>query len=120
ADFLTNAITPQALVMAVALRRGQATGPASDQEIEEFVSDALDLLPGATDVEVRCENGRATLTGTVPNKRLKRDIGEVLWALPSLNDVQNNITIASRRRGRGSSRDIESSAPTAVGARKQG
>jgi len=93
-------VTAPALLAAVAMRRGQPLGPTNDQEIEDFIYDALDLLPGASDVEVRCENGKATVTGTVPHKRLKRDVGEVAWAIPSLTDVQNNITVTARRRSR--------------------
>ncbi len=55
---------------------------------------------GTSEVEVRCEGGRATLTGSVQHKRLKRDVGEIAWAIPALNDVQNNVTITSRRRSR--------------------
>jgi BON domain len=93
-------VAAPALMAAVAMRRGQPLGPTNDQETEDFIYDALDLLPGANDVEVRCEGGRATITGTVPHKRLKRDVGEIAWAIPSLNDVQNNITITARRRSR--------------------
>jgi osmotically-inducible protein OsmY len=112
-------ITAPALVSAVAMRRGQPQGPTNDQEVEDFIYDALDLLPGAADVEVRCEAGRATLTGTVQHKRVKRDAGEVAWAIPALFDVQNNVTITSRRRARSAvaSREAEAS-PTAT-ARKQ-
>ena len=109
-------ITPHALLATVALRRGQPTGPANDQDVEDFVYDALELLPGSNDVEVRCENGRVTLTGTVPHKRLKRDAGEVVWAIPSVNDVQNNITIATRRRSRTQGRELEGTSP--AGGRK--
>lgn len=111
-------ITAPALLTAVALRRGQPQGPTNDQEVEDFLYDALELLPGASDVEVRCEAGRATLTGSVQHKRLKRDIGEIAWAIPALNDVQNNVTIASRRRARGAGRESEP-APSGAG-RKQG
>jgi len=93
-------LTAPSLLAAVAMRRGQPQGPASDQEVEDFVYDALELLPGAADVEVRCEGGRITLTGSVQHKRLKRDVGEIAWAIPALHDVQNNLTIASRRRTR--------------------
>jgi hypothetical protein len=68
--------------------------------VEDFVYDALDLLPGTDDVEVRCERGRVTLTGNVPQKRLKRDVGEICWAIPAVNDVQNNVNITTRRRAR--------------------
>ena len=107
-----------ALVAAVALRRGQPHGPTNDQEVEELVFDTLELLSGAGDVDVRCESGRITLSGTVSHKRLKHDIGEIAWAIPSLNDVANNITIASRRRPRPFQREREADVAAAPG-RKQ-
>jgi hypothetical protein len=109
-------VPASALLATVAMRRGQPQGPSNDHEIEDFIYDALDLLPGTSDVEVRCEGGRATFTGSVPHKRVKRDIGEVAWAIPTLNDVQNNITIAARRRSRTPNREAEATA--AAGARK--
>ncbi len=90
-----------ALLASIAVRRGQPMGPTNDQEVEEFLYDALEWLQGAGEVDVRCEGGRVTLTGSVPNKRLKRDVGEIAWAIPAVADVQNNITIAARRRMRG-------------------
>ena len=109
-------VTASSLLTAVAQRRGQPQGPVNDHEVEEFIYDALDLLPGTSDVEVRSENGRVTLTGVVQHKRTKRDIGEIAWALPGLQDVQNNVSITSRRRGR-AGREAE---PPAASARKQG
>jgi BON domain len=100
-------LTAAALLAAVALRRGQPLGPTSDNEIEEFIYDALDLLPGTSDVEVRCEGGRLTVTGTVQHKRLKRDVGEIAWAMPSVSDVVNNVNIAARRRPRATGREGE-------------
>ena len=99
--------TASALVAAVAARRGQPAGPTTDTEIEEFLYDALELLPGTADVEVRCDGGRVTLSGTVSHKRQKHDVGEIAWAIPSLADVQNTVTIASRRRARASARENE-------------
>jgi hypothetical protein len=114
----TGLVTASSLLAAVALRRGQPQGPANDHEVEEFIYDALDLLPGTADVEVRCENGRATLTGVVQHKRTKRDIGEIAWAIPVLQDVQNNVSITSRRsRARATGRDAEQ--PSGASARKQ-
>jgi hypothetical protein len=103
----TTAIPATALLATVAMRRGQPQGPTSDTEVEEFLYDAFELLAGASDVEVRNEGGRATLTGSVPHKRLKRDIGEIAWAIPGVNDVQNNVTITARRRSRTASREPE-------------
>lgn len=109
--------TAPVLVATVAMRRGQPLGPGSDQEIEDFICDALDLLPGADDVEVRCEGGRATLTGNVQHKRVKRDAGEIAWGIPGINDVQNNVTITPRRRSR-SKREAESTPALASTGRK--
>jgi hypothetical protein len=114
---LPDFTTAPAVVNAVALRRGQPFAPTTDQEVEDFLYDALELLPGTTDVEVRCENARVTLTGSVSHKRMKREIGEVAWMIPGPIDVQNNITIAARRRSRAAGREGESQA-TAAG-RKQ-
>lgn len=108
--------TVQGLLTLVAMRRGQQNGPTNDNEIEEFIYDALEFLPGSNEVEVRCEGGRATLTGSVPHKRLKRDVGEIAWALPAINDVANNVTIIARRR-RTPAREAETPQQT---TRKQG
>lgn len=102
------------LVAAVAVRRGQPNGPTTDQDVEELIYDTLELLPGANDVEARCEGGRLTLSGSVSHKRLKRDIGEIAWSIPSLVDVANNLTITSRRRTRGFSRERERDGEPAV------
>ncbi|HZI81273.1 MAG TPA: BON domain-containing protein [Vicinamibacterales bacterium] len=110
--------TASPLVAAVAARRGQPQGPTNDPEVEELIYDTLELLSGAGDVEVRCEAGRVTLSGTVSHKRLKHDIGEIAWAIPVLSDVANNITIASRRRTRPFPRDREEGVAAAPG-RKQ-
>jgi hypothetical protein len=110
-------VTAPALIAAVAARRGIPQGPANDHDVEELLYDALELLPGAADVEVRCEGGRVTLTGSVPHKRIKRDVGELAWAIPAINDVQNTIAITGRRRSRAFGRENESQ-PGAQG-RKQ-
>jgi BON domain-containing protein len=101
-----------ALLATIAVRRGQPLGPSNDQEIEDFIYDALEILPGSGEVDVRCEGGRVTFTGTVHYKRLKRDVGEIAWAIPGVNDVHNTVTIAARRRSRGVS---QSEPQTAVG-----
>jgi BON domain len=100
-------VTAPALLAAVAMRRGQPTGPANDQEVEDFLYDALELLTGTNEVEVRCDGGRVTLTGNVSHKRLKRDVGEIAWSIPTINDVQNNMIVSTRRRSRSSNREVE-------------
>jgi hypothetical protein len=59
-----DGITASALLAMIGLRRGQPQGPANDQDVGEFIYDAVELLPGAGDVEVRCEGGRVTLSGS--------------------------------------------------------
>jgi len=115
----TAGMTAPLLLAAVAMRRGQPQGPANDQEVEDFIYDAFELLPGVADVEVRCDGGRVTLTGSVHHKRLKRDVGEIAWAIPVLHDVQNNVTITSRRRTRSAS-SRETEVPATGVNRKQG
>jgi BON domain len=105
-------VLPAVVLAAVAMRRGQPQGPSNDQEVEDFLYDALELLPGTSDVEVRYDNGRATLAGNVYHKRIKRDVGEIAWAMPGVNDVQNNVVITSRRRTRaGPGREAEAPLP---------
>jgi hypothetical protein len=103
-----------ALLATVAVRRGQPLGPSNDQEIEDFIYDALELLPGSGEIDVRCEGGRVSFTGSVHYKRLKRDVGEIAWAIPGVNDVNNSVTIAARRR----SRVVTQTEPQAAGGRK--
>jgi hypothetical protein len=95
------------VVAAMAMRRGQPQGPTSDQDVEELLYDTIELMPGAGEIEIRCESGRVSLTGSVPNKRVKRDVGELTWAIPGINDVHNTLTISTRRRSRGFTRESE-------------
>jgi BON domain-containing protein len=97
----------RALLETVAMRRGQPLGPTNDQECEEFIFDTFELIPSTSEVDVRCESGRITLSGNVQNKRLKHDIGEIAWSIPGVSDVQNNIAIVTRRRARGANREVE-------------
>ena len=87
---MPGSVTAHALLAAVAMRRGQPQGPTSEQDVEEFIYDALELLSGAGDIEVRCEGGRVSLTGSVPHKRIKRDAGELAWAIPGISRRQQH------------------------------
>jgi hypothetical protein len=116
--FIVPGGVPASTVIAsMTIRRGQPQGPTSDQDVEELLYDATELMPGAGDIEIRCEGGRVSLTGSVPNKRVKRDVGELSWAIPGINDVHNTLTIATRRRSRGFAREPE--AQSSGSSRKQ-
>jgi BON domain-containing protein len=112
-----SAPTLSALLTSVAIRRGQPSGPTNDQEVEDFIYDVLELVPGTNEVEVRSENGKVTLTGTVQHRRLKHDVGEIVWATPNVGDVQNNVAITTRRRARAVGKEHEQS--TGAQGRKQ-
>jgi hypothetical protein len=117
--FIVPGGVPAATVIAaMAMRRGQPQGPTTDQDVEELLYDAIELMPGGSEVEIRCEGGRVSLNGSVPNKRVKHDFGELAWAIPGINDVQNGLNITTRRKSRGFNREPEAQ-PSAPG-RKQG
>lgn len=110
-------VSASTVIATMSMRRGQPQGPANDQDVEELLYDAIELMPGAVEIEVRCEGGRVSLTGSVPNKRVKRDVGELGWATPGVNDVHNALNIATRRRSRGFTREAETQ--PSGGSRKQ-
>ena len=116
---LPDGVTAPVLMAAIAMRRGLPQGPTNDHDVEELLYDAMELLPGSSDVEVRCEGGRVTLTGNVPHKRIKRDLGELAWAIPAINDVQNTVTITGRRRSRPFGREGEQQPQPPGQSRKQ-
>jgi hypothetical protein len=80
----------------------------NDDEIEDLIGDTLDAYPflsANSEVEVRCESGQVTLTGTAQHKRVKHAIGEIAWSVPGVVDVQNNVELAHRRRRPGLRRE---------------
>ena len=99
--------TAGSIIALVAARRGQLAGPSTDAELEDFLYDCLEFLPGTNEVEIRCESGRVLFSGTVPHRRQKRDIGEIAWNIPTVSDVQNNAAITARRRARPTGREAE-------------
>ena len=68
-----------------------------------MIYDALDadpLVPYDADIDVAVDSGEVTLTGTVPNKRVKHSIGDNAWWVPGVTDVHNHLAIGGRRRSR--------------------
>ena len=73
---------------------------ANDAEIKYFVENALDNdpeIPPHANIGVDVHNGVVTLTGTVPNKRIKHAAGDDAWWIPPVLDVHNEINVVSRR-----------------------
>lgn len=78
--------------------------PANDDEIRYFVEQALDndpTIPSHTHIDVQVNDAVVTLTGTVPNKRIKHAAGDDAWWVPQVFDVHNEINIVSRRERAG-------------------
>lgn len=80
------------------------TGLPTDEEITEMVYDAIDddpLIPWDAEINVEVDAGEVTLTGTVPNKRIKHAAGDDAWWIPGVTDVHNEIQVTGRHRARG-------------------
>lgn len=72
-----------------------------DAEIKYFVENAIDndpVIPAHADISVAVQNGVVTLTGTVPNKRIKHAAGDDAWWVPPVLDVHNEIKVVPRRQ----------------------
>lgn len=67
----------------------------TDERILEEVCDSLARHPGvdASDIEVSVKNGHVTLTGTVPNRWMRRQAEDAAEFVPGVDDVQLNLTI---------------------------
>lgn len=79
------------------------TGPgvASDDEIKEMVLTALDAdprIPFDSDINVDVTAGIVTLSGTVPNKRIKHAAGDDAWWIPDVVDINNELQVTGGRR----------------------
>jgi len=88
-------------------RFGFMGGLPKDEEIEEMAQEALDrhpMIPLDADVDVRCESGQVSLTGKVPDKRIKRAAGEAVWWIPGVTDVNNSIVVSGRRQAQATRR----------------
>ncbi len=78
--------------------------PTNDEELRDFVENAIEndpTIPPNANINVEVRNGVVTLTGTVPNKRIKHAAGDDAWWLPQVVDVHNEITVTPRRERAG-------------------
>ena len=75
-------------------------GFASDDQIREMVYESIDAdpsIPSDANISVDVTGGIVTLTGTVPNKRVKHAAGDDAWWIPDVVDVNNRLEIVGRR-----------------------
>jgi len=80
---------------------GAVPAAATDEQIRDMVHDSLDadpIIPYDADIGVDVHNSVVTLTGTVPNKRIKHAAGDDAWWIPPVVDVENDLEVARARR----------------------
>lgn len=77
--------------------------PMRDEDIRRMATECLRAdprIPPQARIEVEVKEGTVTLTGSVPDKWVKRVANEIILPLPGVVDVQNNLQVA-RPAGRG-------------------
>lgn len=72
----------------------------SDERIEEDVNEALARDPSidASEVEVNVNDGEVTLSGTVPDRRMKRRAEDCAEACSGVTEVQNHLRLESDKQ----------------------
>ena len=83
---------------------GYGWAPMTDDELGYFVEQSIDndpSIPADANIDVDVQDGVVTLTGTVPNKRIKHAAGDDAWWLPQVIDVHNTIQVQPRKQRAG-------------------
>jgi len=83
---------------------GFGWSPMTDEELAYFVEQSIDndpSIPADANIDVAVQDGVVTLTGTVPNKRIKHAAGDDAWWLPQVIDVHNTIQVQPRKQRAG-------------------
>ncbi len=67
----------------------------SGSQIQDDVSQRLwlDAQLDASDIEVQVNDAVVTLTGTVQSRQMKRWAEDIAWAVPGVDDVQNQLRV---------------------------
>ncbi len=76
-------------------------GVATDDDIKDMVLTSLDAdprIPFESDIDVDVTGGIVTLSGTVPNKRIKHAAGDDAWWIPDVVDLNNELKVVGRRQ----------------------
>jgi hypothetical protein len=76
--------------------KGPSGYQRSDDRIRELVCESLadDDQLDATHIEVAVSHGEVTLSGTVDDRRAKRDAEDCAWSVSGVRDVQNMLRVA--------------------------
>ena len=86
-------------------RRGPKGYKRSDERLKEDISERLmqHAYIDATEVTVEVQNGKVTLDGTVPERRMKHLIEDIVDECPGVQDIDNRVRVARGESGAGSS-----------------
>ncbi|MBI2952686.1 MAG: BON domain-containing protein [Chloroflexi bacterium] len=71
-------------------------GMPSDDQIEDMIYTSIDADPSVpfdSEINIDVAGGVVTLSGTVPNKRVKHAVGDDAWWVPGVWDVNNNLAV---------------------------
>lgn len=70
----------------------------SDEQIKQEIETLFSGNPqlGLTEVQVQVESGIVTLSGQVSSAMVKRQAEAMVYPMPGVRDVANNLTIAGR------------------------
>jgi osmotically-inducible protein OsmY len=69
----------------------------SDERIRTYLREHLVRAwhyPALTDVRFEVEDGRVTLSGTVPHRVMKQQIEDTAWSCADVKRVENNLNVA--------------------------
>lgn len=83
--------------------KGPSGYTRSDERIKEQVCDLLTDDPDvdASGIDIQVKNGEVTLTGTVPDRRMKRMAEECIENCSGVKDVTNNLKVQQQQDGQG-------------------
>jgi osmotically-inducible protein OsmY len=63
--------------------------PVECLDVSDLANERLDV----SDVRVSVAGGKVTLEGTVPERRMKHEIEELVDACPGVQDIENRIRV---------------------------
>jgi len=80
--------------------RGPVGYQRSDERLREMICESLeqDDQVDASQIEVTVKSGEVTLTGTVPDRRTKREAEECACTVSGVHDVQNQLRVKDDRQ----------------------
>ncbi|QDK39719.1 hypothetical protein DOE51_08970 [Bdellovibrio sp. NC01] len=102
--------------------RGPKGFTRSDERIKEEINDALMRHAGidASEIEVDVKDGVVTLTGTVPERRMKHMAEDISEKSFSVKDVTNNIRVKKEDRSSSSMSSSSGTSTSSSAASKKG